>query len=295
MTTWHSEHAGGDKAIEVASAILHKRPYERENILSTDLVTKDNARIMQMQTEHIANLDKKINVLDSKLATILQRISLQRTILAAGAVIIILICTLLAIAVSAFRTKSRMNCKLTRQKAQLEEQRARLVDLTAKLEQATQAKLAFFTNVSHDIRTPLTLIADPVERLIADPEITPRQRTLLENIRQSTAILLRLVGQILDFRKYETGMLKPKFTSINIVSAICEWTKSFASLAGEGGTDSAMLSVGISEALVNTAAGIATAAFALIGYNFYTNKIDKLTFSLDEVGFTIVQTFSATH
>lgn len=50
---------GGDKAIEVASAILHKRPYERENILSTDLVTKDNARIMQMQTEHIANLDKK--------------------------------------------------------------------------------------------------------------------------------------------------------------------------------------------------------------------------------------------
>lgn len=224
---------GGDKAIEVASAILHKRPYERENILSTDLVTKDNARIMQMQTEHIANLDKKINVLDSKLATILQRISLQRTILAAGAVIIILICTLLAIAVSAFRTKSRMNCKLTRQKAQLEEQRARLVDLTAKLEQATQAKLAFFTNVSHDIRTPLTLIADPVERLIADPEITPRQRTLLENIRQSTAILLRLVGQILDFRKYETGMLKPKFTSINIVSAICEWTKSFSSLADE--------------------------------------------------------------
>ena len=56
-----------------------------------------------------------------------------------------------------------------------------------------------------------------------------------------------------------------------------------------------MLSVGISEALVNTASGIATAAFALMGYNYYTNKIDKLTFSLDEVGFTIVQTFSATH
>ena len=71
--------------------------------------------------------------------------------------------------------------------------------------------------------------------------------------------------------------------------------RSFASLAGEGGTDSAMLSVGISEALVNTASGIATAAFALMGYNYYTNKIDKLTFSLDEVGFTIVQTFSATH
>ena len=64
---------------------------------------------------------------------------------------------------------------------------------------------------------------------------------------------------------------------------------------GGGAVDSTELSVGISEALVNTASGIATAAFALMGYNYYTNKIDKLTFSLDEVGFTIVQTFSATH
>ena len=55
------------------------------------------------------------------------------------------------------------------------------------------------------------------------------------------------------------------------------------------------LSTGISEALVNTASGIATGALAVIAYNYYTNKIDRLTFSLDEVGFTIVETFSATH
>ena len=47
--------------------------------------------------------------------------------------------------------------------------------------------------------------------------------------------------------------------------------------------------------LVNTASGIATGALAVIAYNYYTNKIDRLTFSLDEVGFTIVETFSATH
>ena len=55
------------------------------------------------------------------------------------------------------------------------------------------------------------------------------------------------------------------------------------------------LSQGISEALINTAFGILTGALAVISYNYYTNKIDKLTYGLDEVGFSIVQTFAATH
>ena len=59
--------------------------------------------------------------------------------------------------------------------------------------------------------------------------------------------------------------------------------------------DSMALSQGISEALINTAFGILTGALAVISYNYYTNKIDKLTYSLDEVGFSIVQTFAATH
>ena len=71
--------------------------------------------------------------------------------------------------------------------------------------------------------------------------------------------------------------------------------KSFAALANAGSPDSVALSAGISEALVNTAFGIATGAFAVIFYNFYTNKIDKITYCIDEVGFTIVQTYAATH
>lgn len=71
--------------------------------------------------------------------------------------------------------------------------------------------------------------------------------------------------------------------------------RSFQALSAGGGADSAALSQGISEALVNTFFGIVTSALAVILYNYFTNKIDKLTYSLDEVGFTIVQTFSATH
>ena len=71
--------------------------------------------------------------------------------------------------------------------------------------------------------------------------------------------------------------------------------KSFAALAAGGGGDSLELSTGISEALVNTASGILTSWCAVIAYNFYSNNIDKLTFALDEVGYTIAKTYEANH
>lgn len=71
--------------------------------------------------------------------------------------------------------------------------------------------------------------------------------------------------------------------------------RSFAALASGGGADSQALSTGISEALVNTASGILTSWFAVVIYNYFTNKIDKLTYALDEVGYTIAQTYEANH
>ena len=71
--------------------------------------------------------------------------------------------------------------------------------------------------------------------------------------------------------------------------------RSFAALASGGGGDSLQLSEGISEALVNTASGILTSWVAVVAYNFYSNKIDKLTYALDEVGYTIAKTYEANH
>ena len=71
--------------------------------------------------------------------------------------------------------------------------------------------------------------------------------------------------------------------------------RSFQALSSGGGADSMALSAGISEALVNTASGIATSWVAVVVYNFYTNKIDKLTYALDEVGYTIAATYDVNH
>ena len=84
-------------------------------------------------------------------------------------------------------------------------------------------------------------------------------------------------------------------TLMGLLGTVLGMIRSFAALSSGGGTDSIALSQGISEALINTAFGILTGALAVIAYNYYTNKIDKLTYSLDEVGFSIIQTFATTH
>ena len=70
---------------------------------------------------------------------------------------------------------------------------------------------------------------------------------------------------------------------------------SFQALSAGGGADSMALSAGISEALVNTASGILTSWVATVVYNFFSNKIDKLTYAMDEIGFTVAATYDSNH
>lgn len=84
-------------------------------------------------------------------------------------------------------------------------------------------------------------------------------------------------------------------TLTGLLGTVTGMIRSFAALAAGGGGDSLALSTGISEALINTAFGISTSWCAVISYNYFTNKIDKLTYALDEVGYSIAQTYEANH
>ncbi|MBK0369232.1 MotA/TolQ/ExbB proton channel family protein [Flavobacterium agrisoli] len=76
-----------------------------------------------------------------------------------------------------------------------------------------------------------------------------------------------------------------------LLGTVSGMIKAFGALASAGSPDQAALATGISEALVNTATGICTSIFAIIAYNFFTSKIDDLTYSIDEAGVTIVNTY----
>lgn len=115
--------------------------------------------------------------------------------------------------------------------------------------------------------------------------------TLQKEVEEATALEMPSLQQNLPIVATMTTL----GTLVGLLGTVIGMIKSFQALSNSGAPDSSALSTGISEALVNTAFGIATGAFAVISYNFYTNKIDNLTYAIDEIGFSIVQTFAATH
>ena len=232
---------GGDRVIQIAMDILNKHDYPRETVLGTSVVDATNAQIMQMQTSHIATLDEKIETMNGKMSQFFDRYATQQVVLYGSLLVLLLVVGLLVAVYLSLRTKNRLNRKLSRQKEKLEEQKLQLTQqkeqliqqkeqleqLSRELEEATHAKLVFFTNVSHDFRTPLTLIADPVNQLLADKSLGERPHQLLELMKKNVNILLRLVNQILDFRKVENGRMELHLEPFDLLSSFRGWNDSF--------------------------------------------------------------------
>nr|WP_316928831.1 substrate-binding domain-containing protein [Bacteroides salyersiae] len=228
----------GDKVLEMAMDILEKKPFPRETTLETAIVDPINAPVMKLQTAHIADLDEKIETLNGRISGYLSRYANQQVVLYGSLFVLLLVAGLLLVVYKALRTKNRLNSELSRQKAQLEEQRDtlseqrdQLVQLSHQLEEATHAKLVFFTNISHDFRTPLTLVADPVEQLLADKTLSGDQHRLLLLVQRNVNILLRLVNQILDFRKYENGKMEYTPVPVDLLQCLENWNESFQAAA----------------------------------------------------------------
>ena len=228
----------GDKVMQLAMNILEKKPFPRETVMNTAVVDRTNAHVMQLQTTHISELDRKIETLNGRISTYLSRVATQQVVLYGSLLILLLVAGLLLVVYKSLRSKNRLNRELSEQKRlleeqrdQLEEQRDQLIQLSHQLEEATHAKLVFFTNISHDFRTPLTLVADPVEHLLADDTLNEDQRKMLSLIQRNVNILLRLVNQILDFRKHENGKMEFTPVPLDLLASFEGWNESFQEIA----------------------------------------------------------------
>jgi len=84
-------------------------------------------------------------------------------------------------------------------------------------------------------------------------------------------------------------------TLVGLIGTVLGMIKAFSALATAGAPDAVALSTGISEALINTAMGISTSTIATVAYNYFTSRIDTMTYSIDESGYSIIQTFIAKH
>lgn len=225
---------GGDKILQIAMDVLRGKTVGRRMILSTALVEKINARVLQLQAEHSDMQDKKIELLNTQIDTYLAKYANQRLVLYGSLLILFILMTFFVVVYLAYRSKNRLsrelakrNDEITGQYNLLQVQRDQLIELSKQLEEATHAKLVFFTNVSHDFRTPLTLIADPVDQLLNEKQLSADQKVLLRMVRKNVQILLRLVNQILDFRKYQNDKLETVFSIHNFQKCIDDWNHAF--------------------------------------------------------------------
>jgi len=222
---------GGERAIQTAVHILNNETFERDNILYTAVVDRTNARVLKLQTDQIIQHQNRISQLNAVLNQNLAKYSSQRILLFGSLLILFLISVLLVLLIRAYSSKNKsnkilesQNIAISKQKEELSQQRDQLIVLSKNLEEVTQAKLVFFTNISHEFRTPLTLIQGPLDSLEKETLSTEGKR-MIQLMRKNVHVLLKLIDQIIDFRKYENGKMQMYFTFTDLklfVSQICD-------------------------------------------------------------------------
>ena len=206
----------GDLVMELALNILRGAPFQRENLLESALVDSRNARILKMQEAEVANQRNSVEYINARLDTFLMEYNTQRIIMW-----LVIAFALLVVLIAAQSYWSYMRTR----------------ELKQKLEESTAAKLRFFTQVSHDLRTPLTLVAGPLEHVLEGPLSADQQQTLLM-ARRNVTVLQQLVNNILDFRRIESGNRPLNASRFDLPAAVQEWMGGFSgtsqSLSYEG-------------------------------------------------------------
>lgn len=225
----------GDKVIALAMQILEKKSFPKYTELSTAVINEGNVHLIDYENKQIVAQEERIKVLNGRIDNYFSLLNRQEVIFWSLGFILLTSITFLVFMIQAYRAKDKLNKlekeqtnKLLIQKRQVEEQRDQLAEMSRQLERATRAKLIFFTNVSHDFRTPLTLIASPIEELLSDKTLTEKQRYRLSIAYKNVKILLQLVNELLDFRRYENGKMEMKRSVIPLAASVTEWSKSFS-------------------------------------------------------------------
>ncbi|MCH5233984.1 MAG: substrate-binding domain-containing protein [Muribaculaceae bacterium] len=222
----------GHLVLREAIKLAKGEPVEREiSFPTTSAVDESNVDILILQNENIEADTQKVLTLKGQLDNYVSLHNSQRALVYAIIAILVLLFGVLFLVLRTFWAHKRHQEILLHQNRLLEEERDKQKELNEKLEEATQSKLVFFTNVSHDLRTPLTLIAEPVAQLNGAQNLEPQQKTLVKIADKNVKILQRLINQILDFRKFENNKLGLSLTEIDFNKVINDWMESFYAVA----------------------------------------------------------------
>lgn len=185
MTASYIYPTKGEAIVPLAMNILQGKPYKRMNYFQSALVTAENAKLIDMQYKEIEGQTADLNTIYSSINEYMKMYRWLKiiSILAVAVVVLLLIMIF-------YRRKVR------REKEKLNEQRKQMAD----------DKIAFFTNVSHQLRTPLTLVSGPLNRLMQADNYTEEQKMLLQVVLRNVGQLETLTADVLNFKEQVDAM-----------------------------------------------------------------------------------------
>lgn len=284
----------GDKVLELSMRILHHEDFSKDEILPTGVVDKNNVEAIMQQHIEIDGLDSQIDSMKSQLNMLFSQRRLQMWITVLLSTLVLALVVVCLTIYMSFKKNRQLKAKLEDQYQEMELQtkqiiasNKRLLVLNQQIEEDAQTKLNFFTNVSHEFRTPLTLIAGPVEKLRTDENLTEEQRAKLLNVaNKNLTMLTDLVSEILDYRKVQNGMMELKLEKFDLVKALKDWTDNFKNQASSLNIDFKFLHDGVWALWIQADRKKMTSIMVnLLGNAFkYTQEGGKVTVSLSKEG-----------
>lgn len=206
---------GGEQVIRTAMRIIQGEPVDKFIPLRTAPVDHQSARTLLLQADQLQKYKQRIEAQRSRIDGLSDRFYFLRNSLG---VISLLMIGFIALSIYAFYINRKMR-----------QANRKLISLNAEMKEVTAQKLQFFTNVAHEVRTPLTLILAPLDRLIVSLRESPYASDL-GLIQKNANRLLRVINQILDFRKVEGKQEKLAVREIDLVPFVGEIKSYFDSM-----------------------------------------------------------------
>ena len=226
---------GGTEAVRTAISILEQKPYIRENILKTLVINKENASLMILQSNKIKEQQKDIDKRQDLIVRQYKIYNSQKTTLRIVLTSLIITVIFGAISIVVIRNNRKKNKLLNEQNHEILSQQEQIIDMNQQIRNAAEEQRRFFTNVSHEFKTPLTLIMGPLEELEKEKMLSPTGKDHLLYIKRNTQKLQDLIRDLIDIHRIDKSKLKLQAEAIQINNFIQQIVSNFKPFAKKRG------------------------------------------------------------
>jgi signal transduction histidine kinase/DNA-binding response OmpR family regulator/DNA-binding LacI/PurR family transcriptional regulator len=220
---------GGEEAIKLANNILTKQPFQKENTLFTTVVNAENVGIVLAQLKKVKEQQEDIERQALNVQGLNKTYSSQRNRLYFMSILLAFVIVFGAVVLYLFKEKQVSNQQLAAQNQAILEQKNQIERISEQARQANEDKMRFYAYISHEFRTPLSLILTPTEDLLHQkPTEAKEVRSTLQLIQKNANRLLRLVDQLLELRKIDAGKMTLDAQQADLVAFVKDIVSDFS-------------------------------------------------------------------